>query len=397
MTTPHDMRRARAEATAPLAPGMLALSTAAFAACFCAWSTLGVLAPLYQDAWRLSPVAVSVLVTAPVLVGSLGRIPVGLLTDRYGARILFPAVCAATVLPLTLLAWADSYPMLVAGGIALGAAGTSFAAGVPFVSAWFPARRRGLALGVYALGNAGTALAGVAAPRLWAVGGPRLAYLGVAGLVAAAGILTLALCRSPHDRAPPSRPGLGAVLRLRDTRQLAVLYSVTFGGFVSLSAYGATFLHTAHGVPAAGAAAHTVTLMLIATTSRPLGGWLADRWGGKLVYRAAIVAVTAALGASVFAPSRWMMAIGVVLAGALGAGNGAVFALLATRLPTDLVGSAGGVIGAAGGLGGLLPPLVLGVSYQASGSYTPGLCLLLILTVLLAARARHPLAFPDRR
>jgi NNP family nitrate/nitrite transporter-like MFS transporter len=64
------------------------------------------------------------------------------------------------------------------------------------------------------------------------------------------------------------------------------------------------------------------------------------------------------------------------IAAALGLGNGAVFALLGRRVPAAQVGSVTGLVGAAGGLGGFLPPLVMGLVAQATGSYTIGLMLL---------------------
>jgi MFS transporter, NNP family, nitrate/nitrite transporter len=126
--------------TAPAAGrGMaLALATVGFAINFWAWSLLSPLAPRYQELLGLSPLAVSVMVAVPVIVGSLGRIPLGALTDRYGGRIVFAALSFAVIAPVLFLAFATSYPALLAGGLLLGLGGASFAVGVPFVNAWFP-------------------------------------------------------------------------------------------------------------------------------------------------------------------------------------------------------------------------------------------------------------------
>ena len=116
----------------------LALATVGFAVNFWAWSLLSPLAPRYQELLGLSPLAVSVMVAVPVIVGSLGRIPLGALTDRYGGRIVFASLSFVVIVPVLFLAFATSYPALLLGGLVLGLGGASFAVGVPFVSAWFP-------------------------------------------------------------------------------------------------------------------------------------------------------------------------------------------------------------------------------------------------------------------
>ena len=121
----------------------LALAAVGLAVNFWAWSLLSPLAPHYQELLGLSPLAVSVMVAVPVIVGSLGRIPLGAATDRYGGRIVFAALSFAVIAPVLFLAFATAYPALLAGGLLLGLGGASFAVGVPFVNAWFPPERRG--------------------------------------------------------------------------------------------------------------------------------------------------------------------------------------------------------------------------------------------------------------
>lgn len=105
----------------------LTLATLAFATNFWAWNLLGPLAPLYRDLLRLTPIEISLLVAVPVLVGSLGRIPGGALTDRLGGRVMFASLSTAVIFPVVFLAYADSYPALLAGGFVLGMGGASFA------------------------------------------------------------------------------------------------------------------------------------------------------------------------------------------------------------------------------------------------------------------------------
>ncbi|HXV94153.1 MAG TPA: MFS transporter, partial [Pseudonocardia sp.] len=135
---------------------MLTLATVGFALTFWAWALLSPLGATLREELSLTSFQQSLLVAVPVVVGSLGRIPVGALTDRLGARRMFPAVAALTVLPVLYLGHlADSFTGYLVGGFFLGLGGTTFAIGVPFVNSWFPPQRRGLALGVFGAGMGG--------------------------------------------------------------------------------------------------------------------------------------------------------------------------------------------------------------------------------------------------
>jgi nitrate/nitrite transporter NarK len=101
----------------------LVLATLGFAVNFWAWSLLSPLAPRYQELLGLSPLAVSVMVAVPVIVGSLGRIPLGALTDNYGGRIVFALLSLLTIVPVLFLAFATAYPALLLGGLVLGLGG----------------------------------------------------------------------------------------------------------------------------------------------------------------------------------------------------------------------------------------------------------------------------------
>lgn len=136
---------------------MLALATTGFVINFWAWALLSPLGPLFRDQGTLGALSesdVALMVAVPVVVGSLGRIPVGALTDKLGGRVMFPLVSAATIVPILFLAFfaLDSYVLILVGGFFLGIGGTAFAVGVPFVNAWFPPERRGLAIGIFGAG-----------------------------------------------------------------------------------------------------------------------------------------------------------------------------------------------------------------------------------------------------
>src|SRR6188472_541774 len=96
---------------------MLVMATLGFAVNFWAWALLSPLAPGLKESLRLTSFDQSLLVAVPVLVGSLGRIPVGALTDRFGGRVMFPAVSLITIAPVLYLGLAghSSLPALLVG------------------------------------------------------------------------------------------------------------------------------------------------------------------------------------------------------------------------------------------------------------------------------------------
>ncbi|WP_415943085.1 MFS transporter [Streptomyces sp. 067-1] len=362
---------------------MLGLATAGFAVNFWAWALLSPLGPRFKESLGLTSFEQSLLVAVPVVVGSLGRIPVGALTDRYGGRVMFPLVSAATVVPVLHvgLAGHSSLSALLAGGFLLGIGGTSFAVGVPFVNAWFPPERRGLAIGVFGMGMGGTAISALSTVRLVDAYGTAAPFLITAAVLAVYAVAAALLLRDAPGRAVPTEPlarRLASTLRLGTTWQASALYAVAFGGYVAFSVYLPTYLKTGYGLTQADAANRMAGFVLLAVAMRPVGGWLSDRIGPVRVVTGTLVVVLAAALVQSSAPALTPVgtAAFLSLAAALGAGSGAVFALVALLAPANRLGSVTGVVGAAGGLGGFVPPLVMGSLYGTYGSYALGLLLL---------------------
>lgn len=382
------------------APVQLALATAAFTACFFAWSLLGPLGPDLQDDLGLSEFELSAMVAVPVLLGSLMRIPLGALTDRYGGRRVFSALLAFTPLPLVALALAhDSLGQLLGFGFLLGFAGASFAVGVPFVSRWYPPERQGFALGVYGMGMGGTVIGGLTAPKLAKAWGLSAPFWLAAAVIAVVGLGFAILAR---DAARPatsrdSRSSVFAPLAVfRSSGRawaLTLFYFLSFGGFVAMFLYLPKLLTGVHDLSKTDAGARAAGFALLAVLARPLGGWLADRVGATRVLRGSFVA-TALLAAALALTYEHIVpltAACLTLAVALGLGTGAVFKLVAEWFPGQ-VGAVTGVVGAAGGLGAFFPPLVMGVVKSLTGGYLLGFALMALvamgcLTVLRRMRA----------
>jgi MFS transporter, NNP family, nitrate/nitrite transporter len=358
----------------------LAVATFAFTTTFWAWGLLAPLAPDYRDLLDLVPLQVSLLVAVPVILGSIARIALGALTDRYGGRLVFTVLCLAVVAPLLLLASVETYPTLLVGALFLGVSGASFAVGIPFVNAWFPPARRGTALGIYGMGNLGTAIAAFTTQPIAALTSRTGVFLTVAVVMVATAAVTWTSGRNAPGWEPqllPMAARLRTALGLRVTLDLAALYAITFGGFVAFGVYLPTYLQEIYALETADAAARAGGFILLATLARPIGGMLSDRLDGPRVLAAALAVVgTGAIAIAFELPIVPATVAFLVVAAGLGVGNGAVFALVGRRSPPASVGAVTGFVGAAGGLGGFLPPLVMGAVFQATGSYTIGLMLL---------------------
>jgi MFS transporter, NNP family, nitrate/nitrite transporter len=371
---------------------MLTLATIGFAVNFWAWALISPLGPMFRDSGTLGALSesdVALVVAVPVLVGSLGRIVVGALTDRYGGRVMFPLISAVTILPVLFIAFfaLDSYALLLVGGFFLGIAGTAFAVGVPFVNAWFAPERRGLAIGVFGAGMGGTAISALTTVKLFTNVGERAPFLITAVVLAVYAAVAWSFLRDAPGRVVPTTSlssRLNANARLPITWQACILYAVAFGGYVAFSVYLPAYLKTAHGLTPADAANRMAGFVLVAVIMRPIGGWLSDRFGPIPVLAAAYAVVV--LGAGIAAGTPPLDGVGTVaflaMAAALGAGSGGTFALIARVTDPGRVGGVTGLVGAAGGLGGFVPPLIMGYVYGRTDSYAIGLWLLSITAAL---------------
>ncbi|WP_435837914.1 MFS transporter [Streptomyces chrestomyceticus] len=371
---------------------MLTLATLGFAVNFWAWALLSPLGPRFKETLDLSSFEQSLLVAVPVVVGSLGRIPVGALTDRFGGRVMFPLVSAATIVPVLYLGLFghSSLIALLVGGFFLGIGGTAFAVGVPFVNRWFPPERRGMAIGVFGAGMGGTAISALTTVNLVDAHGMANPFLITAAALAVYAVVAAVLLRDAPGRTVPTEPlsrRLADTARLPVTWQASALYAVAFGGYVAFSVYLPTYLKTGYGLGQADAANRMAGFVLLAVAMRPVGGWLSDKVGSVRVLAASLAVVV--VGAAVQSATPPLAPLGTVaflaMAAALGAGSGATFALVALLAPANKVGSVTGVVGAAGGLGGFIPPLVMGAIYSASGSYALGLLLLALVSAAALA------------
>src|SRR5215471_5673381 len=336
----------------------LVLATAAFALCFTAWSLIAPFAKTFKHDHGLDYTQALLLTAIPVVLGSLLRVPLGIATDRYGGRLVFSLLLAFSAVPPVLFGYATAYWALLCVGFLLGIAGASFAVGVPFVSGWYAPERQGFALGVYGIGNVGTAIAFFGAPPVANHWG-RTTVGWVTGIVLVAGAARL--------------------------YRLALFYFITFGGFVAMGFLLPTLLQDWFGYSKGEASARAAGFIIAATVARPVGGLVSDRMGAApvLVLAFAGIAVDAAVLAAL-APDPRIVPVTIAsltLGAFLGSGSGAVFKIVPGEFPSN-PGAAAGVVGAAGGLGGFFPPIFVGLVKDAEGTYTYGFVGLLVFVAV---------------
>jgi NNP family nitrate/nitrite transporter-like MFS transporter len=366
----------------------LILGTGAFALCFAVFGSVSAMMPVFKRQFHLTPVQASVAMAIPVLLGSLGRIPLGLLTDRLGGRKVFTAVMAFTVCAALLMGEVRTYNQLLIFGFLTGVALASFSAGVGFVSGWYPAQRQGFALGIYGAGNVGQSLAAFGAPILFAYFGFRDTFWTFAGLLGLWCILFSFLATdAPRTQPVKSLKQMIQPLRAKMSWVLSFFYFLTFGGFVAMSIYLPMFLTEIFKLTHQDAGFRTAGFVLLATAMRPVGGWLSDKVGGMVILLWIFPLVTL-MAFLLMLPTMVPFTTGALgMAAAIGLGNGAVFKLVPEYFPKS-IGAVTGLVGAMGGLGGFFPPLALGIIKQQTGSFVWGFSLLAFFAVLCLAVAR---------
>lgn len=371
---------------------ILILSTLGMALAFTVWASLSPLANQFETLYGLTATEKSILVAVPVLLGSVMRVPAGILADRYGGRKTFTFLLLFTVIPLLGVGFSTSFYSLLFWAFLLGVAGASFAVSITFVSKWTPSEKQGTALGINGLGNFGTALAGFTLPTIALLVGLQWTFwVLIIPVVVMAALMWFWTPETPDKGEKKTLMGSLSVLKFKNTWTLSLFYFVTFGAFVAFGIYLPTLLMDLYSLSAVDAGMRAAGFVVVATLARPLGGYLGDKIGaGKVL---TVVFLSISLGALVISfgmASIIVMTFACLLVAAVtGVGNGAVFKLVPQLFP-KATGAVTGLVGAAGGLGGFFPPILLGSIKDLTGSYTFGfLCLSALSIICLIINKRQ--------
>ncbi|MBI4567615.1 MAG: MFS transporter [Planctomycetes bacterium] len=273
----------------------LALNTLAFTVCFAAWMLNGVLITFLVDngVYKFTPVEMSWLMGIPVLTGSIFRLPLGVMTDKYGGRVVFGGLLLLSAVPMYLTGYCDGFWQFCLASLGFGFTGCGFAVGIAFSSVWFSKRRQGTALGIFGAGNAGAAATSMGAPVL-------LNYLTANGeqlegwrdlpkiyaaVLVAMGLAFLALAdfRIPPGSAHKSLRDRLAPLKYVRVWRFGFYYFFVFGGFVALAQWLIPYYVNAYAMSVATAGLLAAVNSLPSGVIRAFGGWMSDRLGARTV------------------------------------------------------------------------------------------------------------------
>ncbi len=341
---------------------------------FMVWVLMGVLGVFIAKDFGLTATQKGFMAAIPILGGSLCRIPLGLLVDHIGPKKTWILGQLLVILPLTAIwLFGGSFHHLLAFGLLLGVAGGSFAVALPLASRWYPPQHQGIAMGIAGAGNSGTVLASLFAPQLaeW------MGWHNVFGLALVPVTLTLLIFillakESPQQPKPKKVIDYFSVLKEVDALWFCLFYGITFGGFVGMASFLGIYFYDQYGLSKVAAGHFTALCVFAGSFVRPVGGYLADRFGGvRMLATLFILVAVLMVGVGLIPPLPVTTALIFCAMACLGMGNGAVFQLVPLRFPKE-IGVMTGVVGAAGGMGGFFLPTLLGFFKDKLGSYGLG-------------------------
>lgn len=362
----------------------LAMGTLAMMVCFMVWLSLAPMIDiiLKNAGVQVSELQRSLLLATPILLGSIMRIPMGIMSDRFGGKKTYIILMLFLIIPVLMIPRVHSYGMLVFTALLLGMSGTSFAIGVSYVTRFFPPEKQGLVLGIAGVGNIGTAFSSFFFPRWVKVIDLNGVFYVLIGLLV---LFIILLLFSPESETNKNA-SLGASLSVakeRDTWLLALFYFLTFGMFMSLTNLLSTFMIGLFNDSLVDAGLWAALFAVIGTLVRPVGGYLSDKIRPMSLLRYDfILIIIAAVVLGIFLETKGIFTtIIVALAVLVGLGNGIIFKMV-PFVSSGNTGAVTGFVGAMGGLGGYFPPIILGLIKQMTGSYKIGIYLIAIFGII---------------
>ncbi len=404
----------------------LGLSTFAFTVCFAVWTIFSIIGVKIKGELGLSDTQFGLLVATPVLTGSVSRIFLGVWTEQFGGRIMFPLQMLITAVCVWLLTSVHTYEIFLVAALGLGLAGGSFIVGVAYTSRWFEKERQGTALGIFGAGNVGAAVTNFAAPFLVVALGWEGTARVYAIVLAATAVLFFLLAKTDPVQEERKRSGAGAVstgqqlepLKNIQVWRFATYYFFVFGAFVALASFLPRYYVGAYGLELTTAGVFAGLYSLPGSVFRALGGWMSDKWGARFVMYFTFIVSLAVLfimsypqthytvqGISSQIDFNFGLSVGffvtltVILGFVMSLGKAAVYKHIPVYYPHH-VGAVGGLVGMIGGLGGFFLPIGFGVLLDWTGVWTAPFMLLFVIVAISTVwmhiairrmeRGRHP-------
>lgn len=411
------------KATDPLAGRMLVVTTLAWSVCFAAWSIFSIIGVRIQTELGLTESQFGLLISLPILTGSVARLFLGIASERFGGRWVTIATMLVTALSTWLLTWAQTYGQFLLAALGVGLAGAVFMTGIAFLSRWYPNEQHGAAFGLFGVGQVGAAVTNFGAPLLLvALGWQGTAKVYAIAMALSALMFWLFTKEDPVtlERRKNGVKGVSlrdqlAPLRFIRVWRFSYYYFFVFGGFVALASWLPRYYMAVYNLDIQTAGMLTAIFSLSAAVFRALGGILSDRFGARAVLYWAFWASMACLLVLSYPPTTYIIEgidgniqfhmqthvslfvlLTFVLGFAMSLGMAAVFKHIPFYFPHS-VGPVGGLVGMIGGLGGFFLPLFFGVINDLTNIWTTafmllfgvvGFCLLWMHLVILRMARR---------
>ncbi|OOE15230.1 MFS transporter [Stutzerimonas degradans] len=367
---------------------VLGMSTVAFTICFMIWMMFAVLGVPIKEIFQLNETQFGLLAATPVLTGSLVRLPLGMLTDKFGGRIVFFMLMLICVLPIYLISEATAYWHFLVLGLFVGLAGGSFSVGIAYVAKWFDKSNQGLAMGIFGAGNAGSALTKFIAPAIIAAGSWQMVPKVYSAIMFITALLFWFLTSENKAHRVASTVTLKSQLQaLTDPAvwRYCQYYSIVFGGYVALALWMTKYYVQEYGFSLQAAALLAACFSLPGGVLRAVGGWMSDKWGAQSVtwwvmwvswvclfllsYPQTDFTIQTVEGSRTFhiGLNAWVFTALMFIVGiAFAFGKASVFKYISDDYPENM-GVISGIVGLAGGLGGFVLPIMFGALVDLTG------------------------------
>ncbi len=273
---------------------MLFFNTLAFTICFAAWMINGVLVTFLVDngVFKWGPVEIGWLLGIPVLTGSLFRLPLGILTDKYGGKWVFVSLLFICAIPMYFLSHVTSFAGFACMSFGYGLTGSAFAVGIANTSVWYPKNKQGVALGIFGAGNAGAAITTLFTPTLLnslTDNGNDLEKWRIVPQLYAAVIVVTAIIfliftenKKPEQQAKTIGKMLAPLKNIRVWR-FGLYYFLVFGCFVAFSQWLVPYFVNVYAASLVTAGFFAALFSFPSGVIRALGGWMSDKWGARKV------------------------------------------------------------------------------------------------------------------
>jgi NNP family nitrate/nitrite transporter-like MFS transporter len=367
---------------------VLSMSTLAFTVCFAVWVMFSIIGIPIKTSLGLNETQFGLLAATPILTGSLFRLPLGMLTDKVGGRIVFFILMMSTVIPIWLIGYATEYWQFLVLGLFVGIAGSSFSVGIAYVARWFTKQRQGFAMGIFGAGNAGAAVTKFVAPSLVvAYGWQSVPHVYAVAMLIMAILFWMFTYTDTGHHVSSHITIKQQLAALKDPNvwKLCQYYSIVFGGYVALSLWMTKYYITEYGFNMQTAALLAAIFVLPSGVIRAMGGWLSDKVGAhrltwwvmwvswiclfllsypqtEMVIQTTKGEMSLHLGLNVWVFTTLLFILGI----AWGFGKASVFKYISDEYP-DNIGVISGVVGLIGGLGGFSLPILFGMIVDLTG------------------------------